>query len=87
MQGNNQKKKRDAMTGKNSESSGNVKDSYFVKAPENHPRPKKTKRKQNRHLTVWDRRGERDKRSPENFGKNQISGAQVRPGQKFAGRC
>jgi hypothetical protein len=85
---NNQKnEKRDIMTGSKSESSEIAKDLDFEKIPENHIRSTKTKRKQSHHLTVWDRRGERDKRLPGNFVEHKISCAQIRPRQKYAGRC
>jgi hypothetical protein len=88
-QGNHQsnQKKRDAMTDNRSESSGKKENPDFVKAPENQLRPTKIRSQQNRHLMVWDRRGERDKRSPENFVEHMISCAQIRPRQKYAGRC
>jgi hypothetical protein len=75
------------MTGNKSESSEIAKDSYVVQTFENHLRTTKNKERKNRHLTVWDRRGERDKRLPGNFVEHMIPGAQVQPGQKYAGRC
>jgi hypothetical protein len=75
------------MIGNNAESSWIVQNSNVVPSLLDRTRQKKTKRKQNRHFTVWDRRGERDKRLPENFVKILISGTEVRPGQKYAGRC
>jgi hypothetical protein len=85
---NNQKnEKRDIMTGNKSKSSEIAKDLDFEKIPENHIRPTKTKKKQSNHFTVWDRRGERDKRLPRNFVEHMFSCAQIRPRQKYAGRC
>jgi hypothetical protein len=71
----------------NQESSGRIENSHIVGASQNHMPNKNTKRKQNRHLTVWDRQGERDKRLIENFEKNRINGTQNLSCPKYAGRC
>jgi hypothetical protein len=75
------------MIGNTKGSSTIVENPDFVQTDENHIQYKKNRKTPNRHLTVWDRRGERDKRMPENFVKNRIAGAQIRLGQKYAGLC